>query len=604
MFDFSFFFNLFNLNTNIDFFYYTKKRPVFQIFFHFGLLKEYIRLSWLFSLKFLIFNIEYYPYYFFIFSFILIMRTLSFNMQRLHSKAPFLVPYVWRFSDLKLNSYNGWFDSAWTEIKTEALNRLHELHSSSRVQLSYDHLFSLQDIKNLRKKHLLKNRKNLVEFDEPDIDLSLYDNVSMDDVLFSKPVTISTLKGSIAKVRSINLLSPSFIAQSSDNFQQVDSDMYSKSDVGLNQDSSLLIKTSTVKKESSSFYVLYKKLLLVLKRKITFSQLLSSFKFGDFTKILQDNKSFFNSTNYTVDDFGDEFGKLFIDSDSEFNSFINRNLKRRRMLPDDENVHFYRKPGSILHTEIMSRKYGTETDQLHYVMEFPGKFNSTYINAFSKIYSVRNLNYNIPQTGFFSFSKNAKLPTNFEEFLIFCSYTPEEVSRMLSFSKDPHNNTLSPNLNRLQELWSLFQYVTKYEYNMFNEYNTNDVKLLDKFFDEQPTLIDNFKFWVNKASTNAIDFNFFNNNFFLVDDTIDEEEIDLVGGDNPFSSTLNDQYDMSSSYYGENPVGRVESSPFFSFLYIFHVYLFLFLFFIVVSFFFCFLFLFLYSFINYIYYVL
>jgi hypothetical protein len=139
---------------------------------------------------------------------------------------------------------------------------------------------------------------------------------------------------------------------------------------------------------------------------------------------------------------------------------------------------------------------------------------------------------------------------------------------------------------------------------MFNEYDTNDVKLLDKFFEEQPTLIDNFKFWVNKASTDAVDFNFFNYNFFLIKETIDDDDINFVGGDNPNEPNLNDKYDLVSEFKSENPVGRIESSPLYSFFYILHVYLFLFLFFIFISFLFCFLFLFLYTFIHYLVYVL
>lgn len=603
-FDFSIFINFFNFDETL--FYYIKKRPVFQIFFHLSLIREFLNFTWLFSLKFLIFNIDYYPYYFLFFTFVLIMRALIFNIQNLNRKAPFIVPYVWRFSDLRLNSYNGWFDSAWSEVKSEALNRLHELHLSNNIHLNHEHLFSLSDIKNLRRKYSLRKRKNLVEFGESDNDLSNYNNLLQEDVLFSKPVTISKLKGTLSRIKNLNFIFPSLVSQNSNNFKQLDSDMHLKSDIGLSQESSELIKNINLKKNSISFFTLFSKFLLVLKRKITFSQFLSSFKFGDFVTIIRvkdkvnKNKSvFFRSVNYTVDDFGDEFGRLFIDPNSEFNFFINRNLKNRRMFPEDENIHMYRKPGSLLHSEVMSRKFGTETDQLHYIIEFPGKFNNNYLNAFSKIYAVKNFSYNSPQIGYFTFSKNATLPTNFEEFLIFCSYNPAEISKLLSYSNESEINSGNPNLERLQELWSLFQYVTKYEYNMFNDYNTSDVKILDDFFDEQTSLIDNFKFWSNKAATNAIDFNFFQHSFFTVDETVSEEELQLEGGPHLFSSSYNDQYDLLPSFQGENPEGRKDSSPFFSFFYILHVYLFLFLFFLFLSFFFCIFFLFIYSFYNY-----
>jgi hypothetical protein len=596
--NFSFFFNLFNFDDTI--FYYTRKRHVFSVFFHLGLFTEYSKFSWLFSLKFLIFNIEYYPYYFFLFCIVLMMRMLSFNVQKMNQGSPFVVPYVWRFSDLKFNSHSGWFDSAWSEIKSEALARLHELHSTNKIQLSHEHLFSFEDIKNLRKKHQIKNRKYLVEFDNLEFDISPYNSTIKDNVLFSKPVTIANLKGSLSKIRYLGFLFPSKDYGSSDKLQQVDSDILSKSSVGLNQESPKLNKKFNVKKIRFSPALFYKYLKLFLSRKITFSRFLSQFKFGDFVTLFQGSKPFFHATHYTVDDFGDEFGKLFVDPNSEFNFFLRRNLTQRRMFPDDENIHFYRKPGSILYGEIMARKYGTEVDQLHYVIEFPGRFNNHYINSFSKVYSIRNLSYNNPQVGYFSFPKNAKLPTNFEEFLIFCSYTPSEIEQLFSSTVDPQYTMFNPRLSRLHELWTLFQYVTKYEYNMFNEYNVNDVKLLDFYFEERPTLFANFKFWVNKAAIDAVDFNFFQRSFFLVEEEIPSLEIELQGGDHATSDRYNDKYDSVEQFAGENPVARVDSSPFFSFFYLLNTYFFLFVFFLFLSFFFCFVFLFSYSLFNYV----
>lgn len=597
--NFAFFFNLFNFDDTI--FYYTKKRHVFSVFFHLGLFSEYSKFSWLFSLKFLIFNIDYYSYYFFLFCIVLMMRMLSFNVQKMNQRSPFIVPYVWRFSDLKFNSHSGWFDSAWSEIKSEALTRLHELHSTNKIQLSHEHLFSIDDIKSLRKKHQIKNRKYLVEFDDLEFDISPYNSMIKDNVLFSKPVTIANLKGSLSKIRYLGFLFPSKDYSSSDWLQQVDSDISSKSDIGLNQESVKLNKKFTVGKKRFSSRLFYKYLKLLVSRKITFSRFLNQFKFGDFVTLSQGTKPFFQATDYTVDDFGDEFGRLFVDPNSEFNFFLRRNLTQRRMFPDDENIHFYRKPGSILYGEMMARKYGTEVDQLHYVMEFPGRFNNHYVNSFSKVYAIRNLNYNNPQVGYFSFSKNAKLPTNFEEFLIFCSYTPSEIEHLFSTTVDPQYTMFNPRLSRLHELWTLFQYVTKYEYNMFNEYSINDVKLLDLYFEERPTLFANFKFWVNKATTDAVDFNFFQRSFFLVEEEIQPLEIELQGGDHVTSDRYNDKYDAVEQFGGENPVARVDSSPFFSFFYLLNTYFFLFVFFLLLSFFFCFCFLFLYSLFNYIY---
>lgn len=601
-FDFSIFIDIFNF-TDSNNFVYIKKRPVFQVLFHINFFKEYLKFTWLFSLKFLIFNIEYYPYYFILFSFLLIMRALSYNIQRNSSIAPFIVPYVWRFSDLKLNSYNGWFDSAWNEIKSEALGRLHDLHLADKINLSPDHLFSLNDIRYIRKKNFIKKKKYLVELNESDISLADYEKMNSTNVSYSKPVVISKAKGSLLRSKFLNFYFPSFFGKMSDNLQLSDSDGLSKSSIGRINDSELLNEKFQIKRERISFGIFRKNLFLFFKRKITFSQFLQSIKFGNFTTVFLrkdgKNSNFFRSTNYTVDDFGDEYGKLFIDPDSEFNFFMKRSLKNQRMSPDDENILFYRKPGSFLHSEIMSRKFGTEVDQLHYIIEFPGKFNNTFLNSFSKTYAIRNLNFNNPQIGYFSFSKNSNLPTNFEEFLLFCSYTPLEIKNKLSLSKDSYGVENSQKLSRLHDLWSIFQYVTKYEYNMFNEYNSKDISLLDYFFDEDPSLIDNIKFWFNKASIDSIDFRFFQHNFFLVDEEISDEKIEIEGGDHSTPLDQKNQNDMVSVFKGESPDGRVDSF-FFSIIYLFHTYLFLFLFFLFVSFLFCISFLFLFFLYNYV----
>jgi hypothetical protein len=332
---------------------------------------------------------------------------------------------------------------------------------------------------------------------------------------------------------------------------------------------------------------------LLLTGRISFSKFFNDFNSA--SKRVSDKKIFIN--NYDVEDFGEEFTRLFIDPSSEFNSLINQDLKRRRMVPDDENILFYRKPGSILQSEIMSRKYGTESDQLHYIVEFPGKFNNSYVNTFSKLYSIRNLNYNKPYYGFFSFPKNTKLPTTFEEFVIFCSSEQSDLKLSSSMTNKPKNLMVEPKLGRMKELWSLFQYVTKYEYNMFNEHNMDDIRLFDSLFEQHDryTLLDNFKFWVNKASTDAIDFNFWNRNFFLIRSQISNDEINMQGSD----SKRDEQDQVENSLGIENDaVGTV--SPFFSLFYIFYIYLILFVFFVFISFLFCFFFLFLISFYNYV----
>lgn len=610
-FDFSFFLNFFQFNDSS--FYYLKKRPIFQIFFHIAYLNEYLKFSWLFSIKFLIFNFEYYPYYFLIFSFLLILRVVSFNVNKRNFASPFIVPYNSRFSDFRLNVHSGWFDTAWKEVKLEAFDRLYALHSSNSFNLSHNTSIGFDDIKRIKRRYQLQNQKtNFFEPEDIDpkkqVDLSKYENLLRNDEKFQKPITKITLKRFLSRMWFPSFLLPSSNANNSDKLKSLDFDVKSRfsgnSKVVLpvkNKafDSNFLkdLDSSNIRERSRlSFFFFKNQIFLFFSGKISFFKLLDNFnpglgkttlnKANDYPEILN---------NYKVEDLSEEFSRLFIDPNSEFNSFSNKNLAKKRMFPDDENIHFYRKPGSILQSELMARKRGTETDQLYYVVEFPGKFNNTYINAFSKAYAIRNLNFNAPYYGFFTFPKNAKLPNTFEEFVLFCS---GENEKKLNLSQNPKDKFVSPDIEKMKELWSIFQYVVRFEYNMFNEFDFQDNHLFNVLSKIQKgdryTLFDNLKFWFNKASVDAIDLNFWNRNFYLNMPFVSNRELDMYG------SKQNEDQDMTENLNGSD-ISDVLGTPTqsYSLLYIFYIYLIFFVFFLFLSFFFCCLFLFFFSLYNY-----
>lgn len=611
-FDFSFFLNFFNFSDNS--FYYLKKRPIFQIFFHIAYLNEYLKFSWLFSIKFLIFNFEYYPYYFLIFSFLLILRIVSFNINKKNFSSPFIVPYNSRFSDFRLNVHSGWFDTAWKEVKLEAFDRLYALHNSNSFNLSYNSSIGLDDIKRIKRRYKLQNQKtNFFEPEDVDpkdqIDLSKYESLARNDEKFQRPLSRIILKRFLSRMWFPSFLLPSFDSSNSGKLESLDFDVKSRflgnSKVVLPSknkafDSNFLHDpdSSNIRDRSRlSFFFIKNQIFLFFAGKISFFKLVDNLNFGlgkvtlnksiDYPDVLN---------NYKVEDFSEEFSRLFIDPNSEFNSFSNKHLVKKRMFPDDENIHFYRKPGSILHSELLARKRGTETDQLYYVVEFPGKFNNTYINAFSKAYAIRNLNFNAPYYGFFTFPKNAKLPNTFEEFVLFCS---DENNRSLNLSQNPKDKFVSPDIEKMKELWSIFQYVVRYEYNMFNEFDFQDSHLFDVLSKVQKgdryTLFDNLKFWFNKASVDAIDLNFWNRNFYLNMPFVSNQELDIYG------SKQNEDQDMTETFNGSD-ISDVLGTPTqsYSLLYIFYVYLIFFVFFFFLSFFFCCLFLFFVSLYNYV----
>lgn len=637
-FDFSVFVNLFDINDSIV--SYVKKRPIFQVFFHVAVFKEYLKFSWLFSVKFLIFNVEYYPYYFMIFAILLIMRRLALNVQRQqNTHSPFVVPHAWRFSDSHFNSHSGWFDRAWTEVKWESFQRLKNLQASSALEFEHSQLLSFDDIRRFKRKYKLKGRPTkffeLGEEDDPNkikIDLSKFENVDPGDEKFGNVLTEFNVKGLFSRLRNISFLPPSVESRISDNMELPDSRMESfftrlkrirlgrldKDETKLTDpaqklrkerkqfppdtmDSMPITKSFNIRARplKLSLFLIRQQLSLLLRGKIKFAKFVSDFRVGS-ARYSDHN---INVGNYDVDDFGDEYYRLFLDPEAEFNFFIHQDLSRRRMVPDDENVHFYRKPGSILQNEIMLQKFGTESDQLHYVIEFPGRFNRTYINAFSRAYAIRNLNYNQPQYGFLSFPRNAKLPTTFEEFIIFCGQSDavqlpssENVTELMT--EKPDNTSLNPNLARLRQLWSLFQYVTKYEYNMINEYNTEDTRVVRLLIEDRPVLFDNIKFWTNKAAVDAVQFNFVRPSFFFLNTSIDEAELVMKGNDST------DRLVSLDLYKGDDNPLVGTTSFLLSILYMFYVYLFLFVYLLVVSFVFCFVYLFFYSLYNYVVFII
>lgn len=617
-FDFSYFINFFQIN-NREPIYYLKKRPVFQLLFHIAFLNEYLKFSWLFSWKFLIFNFDYYPFYFLVFAILIIFRVISFNLKRTNMYSPFIVPYTYRFSDLKLNTHSGWFDDAWSEIKSEALNRLNNLDSADSFKLSREYLLKFDDVKVMKRRYNLENEKRNFfqtdeENDDPDkrTDLSKYERASRTNIIFQQPLANFSLKGIMSKLWLPSFLLPSVSHQNSDKMKLLDVDNTSKFDdqfdrsifkfdikSSLNGD-----KEDTLNMRNRSvlsFFFLKQQLYLLFSGKISFVKFINSFNLGS-TRFAADqiNENPHSINNYNIDDFSEEFSRLFLDQDSELYTFSNQNLKKKRMFSDDENIHFYRKPGSILNSELMARKHGTENDQLYYVVEFPGRFNNTYLNAFSKFHAVRNLNFNSPYYGFFTFSKNAKLPTTFEEFLIFCSNDSSKGSNNLNGSSDnPQNLLLQPNLERMRQLWTVFQYVTKYEYNMFNDFDFQDNQLLDVISKmgqkNRYTLFDNLKFWFNKASTDATDLNYLSRRFFFNLHGLPKKEIEMYGSIEKDDEDGEDEFSGAPNEYLETV------TPAYSIFYIFYIYLIFFIFFLFLTFFFCFIFLFFFSCYNYVF---
>jgi hypothetical protein len=352
-------------------------------------------------------------------------------------------------------------------------------------------------------------------------------------------------------------------------------------------------------------------------RKIFFLFLMRRISFLDFIRIFNIGGSSASYVNqYNVDDFGEDFNKLFLGQDSAFTFVVQQQLKKRRMLPEDENIHFYRKPGSFIETENMIRHYGTEPDQHYYVIEFPGKFNNLHNNSFSNFYALRHLNYNNPQIGFLSFPKNAILPNTFDEFLTFCSLNSNFLRQQTS------NPRFSNQLQQYRNLWALFQYVTRYDYNMFSYYNIDDVRLKRSKMNRNPledrtSLFENFKFWVNRASNDALDFNIFNPYlYFPATHNTLHHEVPLINnllGESKLALTGTSLFDESRKSLDQSPYDETAATPFgaelfkthrfshfaFSFLYLFYTYLFLFIYFFFLVICFCFFFLFIISLFHY-----
>lgn len=617
LFDFSFFLNFFDLAGN-TFVYYSPTRSLFQLFFHVSVFKEYLKFSWLFSLKFLIFTFDYYPFYFLIFSSILILRSISLRVRRFNYKSPFLAPYSQRFSDLKLNGYSGWFEDAWREVHSEALDRLQQISHSNDIRLSFEYPLDTSEVDILKKNYKMHPLQNLMDSQD---DMITEEKIKKNEEskLSKTPLAFINLKGRLSKLGFLSFAIPEDEQKPSEKFQfeSVSNHQHSaRSRLNITLNEKVVLENEenlfqTFPRPKGFSFSLFKKALsLYLRRRISF---------GDFVRILPlGGRSSSYNTPYTIEDFNNDFGKLFSPTDSTFKSILNLDLKSKRMFPEDENIHFYRKPGSISLTDSLRQSFGTESDQFHYVLEFPSKFNSSYINSFSRFYALRSLNYNQSHLGFLSFPKNATLPTTFDEFLIFCSVNPNFLKQQ---TKHP---LFSNRLEQYRNLWSLFQYVTRYDYNLFSYHGLNDVRVNSSvdLVEDQPTLFENFKFWSNRASNDALDFNIFSPHWRNPDEyglilpelvTNIEALLSARKSDYTLSSLLlkkdgkffhrslgssSSPYDLNHRFIIDSPPGRFNFMVF-TILYVFHTYLFLFVFFLFLVVIFCLFFLFLYSLVNY-----
>lgn len=609
--DFSFFINLFNW-TEDSFVYYFPKRSLFQLFFHISIFKEYLKFSWLFSLKFLIFTFDYYPYYFLIFTFCLIARAISLRLKRMQHISPFIVPYYQKFTDLKANGYSGWFEEAWDEVRAEALERLNQISHTNDLKLTFNKAISPRDLELIKKKYGIADIQQLNDYKDNPIGDDKVQQYNLSSAYARNPLAFLKLKGRFSRLGFLSFLQPTTKEIVSNSFQaeNVINNVSENFKVDIPEMGGFPIeKENTVRKHPKlkgfSLKIFFRMLFLLLKRKITFGDFLRVFPLG--------GSSSSDNFTYTVDDFNNDFGNLFSNTDSTFMSVAKENFKAKRMMPEDENIHFYRKPGSF--NSIFSDLKGTETEQFHYILEFPGRLNNSNINSFSSFYALKNLNFRQPQIGFFSFPKNAILPTTFEEFLVFCSINPNFIEQ-----KTTHP-FFSNQLEQYRNLWSLFQYVTRYDYNLYSYYNTDDVRFAESKINRNPledqtTLFENFKFWVNKASNDALDFNVFNPYFYfpyLYNTRVPEavthyEYLRFLRGDKVLSTSgtkniessgfSTSPYDEIGLFLSSEPPGRFNQF-FFSILYFVYIYFILFFFFLFLVFFFCSCFLFLYSFYNY-----
>jgi hypothetical protein len=607
-FDFSFFTNFFSFSS-FDFVFYNPNASLFQLLFHVSVLREYLKFYWLFSLKFLIFNFEYYLYYFFFFWFLLVSRLISLKVRRFNFRSPYLIPYNTNFSDFRLNSYNGWFETAWKDILNDSIDRLNKVSHSKDIKLKYTYPLSFEELDSLKKKYRISLKQTVDDSFGNAIDETFFfsnKKKQYESFIFFK------LKKLYGKLNFLGLnISSSSFSNSSNDFilEDVDSKAIFSDDSNLNfliklpkDKSDIFQKVSNPK--FFSFKIFSKVFFLFLKRKIKFFDFIKIFNFG------KDSSS--QKLLYNLDDFQNDFDNLFLSKDSEFYRIINQNVKGFRMLPEDENIHFYRKPSTF--AELQKDNYlGTETDQHNFILEFPGKFGNNHVNSFSKLHTIRNLNYNNPQFGFFSFPRNAKTPSTFNEFLIFFSLNTENLSSKTG------NPFFSKQLVRYYNLWSLFQHVTRHDYNIASYYNLDEIRFNGApgttSVDNRFSFFDNFKFWSNKASNDALDFNLFNPYFFFPNsyNTFLHETNFKNRFLNNFSSISamekakrpgieRSPYDSSDIFLNSSETSLFRQfTPFsFSFLYILYTYIFLFFFFFMLVIFFCFFFLCLLSFFNYI----
>ena len=501
-FDFSYYF-VFNFS-NLSFAVVEKSFFGYWLF-HLGIFRNYLQFLWFFKLRFLLFNLDYFNYYFFLIFLFLYFRGAS-DLHLKKDPSSFF-PYIWRVSDEHKRPYN--FSNVFLHSN---FNRILENNKYNE-----DEWFAqmLKDVLNEFQQDSLKastTSSGSLRFNWPFLDvkkqvfvsspkLNIYDSTDIEFLLKAVQPSLRSLKKKLAVLPGIAELRK----------KQKQSKIFTKKDVKSSEEQIFLEIRERESDLSKGFFEVKRK------KKESFTRR-SPETFVSFLRLANRAQPFVfmyptdklleppSTLNYRSGPFS--FGA----QEQYFDGFAGK-VQEQNDLRDQRGV---------LPAWLDSGEPGGEgyilglpetSSRIHYIIDVPseGRLGSNFSKTFSKFYTRQSL-WKVKDSSYFVFNSNF-LPDTFDEFLRFFSrklhisykvnsdkdsllIDPSYVKLLLLFNRIKKLSLTTARINSRYQ-WS--QHSFDDGYGLFKPATSPVART------EMSTLVnlDNLKFWSYVAGSNS-----------------------------------------------------------------------------------------------------
>lgn len=501
-FDFSYYFTFSFSNS----FFGSMERSFFGFWlFHLGVFRNYLQFLWFFKLRFLLFNLDYFNYYFFlIFLFLYFRGASDLNLKKDSSS---FFPYIWRISDelkrpynfnniflhsnfnrmLANNKYNEdeWFAHMLKDVLNEFQHDSLKASTSSSGSLRF--IWPFLDVK---KQVFVSSPK-----------LNIYDSTDIEFLLKTVQPSLRSLKKKLAVLPSITELRK----------KQKQVKVSSKKDVKSSEEQILLEIREREGDLPQGFFEVKRKKKEPFNRKspetfVSFLRLASRAQPSVFMyptdKLLEASNTF----DYRSGPFSFGAQEQYFDGSVSKVQEQNRLRDQRIVLPAWLDG---REPGG----EGYILGLPETSSRIHYVMDVPseGRLGSSFSKTFSKFYTRQSL-WKVKDSSYFVFNSDF-LPDTFDEFLRFFS-RKLHLSYRVNSAKD--SLLVDPGYVKLLLLFNRIKRLSAAAYRVNSRYQWSNYSFDDGYGlfrpatfpvarTEMSTLVnlDNLKFWSYVAGSSS-----------------------------------------------------------------------------------------------------